>query len=147
MEIRKVCKEDHDAVFQILSEAMGSSYLGLMEEEFSRAISGEYQGFVAMLDGRLVGYACLRSIVETWKLETLATHAEYRSRGIGSAVIVFIEEFVRSSGKKVINLDTDPDDLRTVNFYLRNGFKVSGYVENEYAPGVTKIHLSRLLMS
>lgn len=145
MRIRNIKPSDKEDIFEILKEAMSPQYLPLMNEEFDKILNGEYIGFVAIDDTTTLGYACIRPLVETYKLETIAVNQNMRNKGIGSELIIAISNYVRDNSKRIINVDTDSSDIRTINFYLRNGFRISGYVNDEYMGGVTQVHLSLTL--
>lgn len=72
---------------------------------------------------KCIGFLSLRSQIHSLYLETLQLIPEYRRRGIGAKLLVFIEDIAREQKKAKIR-------LRVINgnparsLYYRNGFKV-----------------------
>lgn len=154
-KIRPVLEQDREEVMTILAGSLSQQYLPMMTDEFNHAVAGGYLGFVAVNKfhssedssedacERVVGYACARRIVETYKLETIAVDSNMRGKNIGSLLIDRVSNCLAESGVQVLNVDTDVTDSEVVRFYLRNGFNVSGMVLSEYMPGITQVHLSK----
>ncbi|KGO85074.1 acetyltransferase [Flavobacterium rivuli WB 3.3-2 = DSM 21788] len=66
----------------------------------------------------------------------------YRKTGIGSLILKHTEDAAREKGATVAMLDTF--DFQAEGFYLKNGYKVIGEVQN-FPPGHRRIYLSKKL--
>lgn len=61
-------------------------------------------------------------------LGELWVHPEHRGRGVGGRVIEFLKEFARQKGYSRVDVSAPPDPKwdRTVEFYTRQGFVLTG---------------------
>lgn len=66
-------------------------------------------------DGKLLGWVSAISQYrgKTWELHPLVVHPDYRSRGIGRALVTDIEDRVRERGGVTIYLGSDDEDNMT----------------------------------
>ena len=56
-----------------------------------------------------------------------------------------MEKFTRNKGMKIITLDTSPDNIEALIFYLKNGFRICGYRDKLEEKGKPTIYLSKKL--
>lgn len=80
------------------------------------------------IDGRIVSFIMFTCLDGTINMSIMGTHPDYRGRGIGTALINYFFDYVRSMGFEYIRLFTVPPDVKpsyqeTVDFYYRNGFR------------------------
>ncbi|MCA9245251.1 MAG: GNAT family N-acetyltransferase [Phycisphaerales bacterium] len=59
---------------------------------------------------------------DTWYLNVLATHPEYRGRGFASALLRIADELARASGKERISLIMSDANEGARRLYTRNGY-------------------------
>jgi GNAT superfamily N-acetyltransferase len=71
-------------------------------------------------------FTCLDGIIN---ISIMGTHPDYRGKGLGTAIINYFFEYVKSLGFKYIKVFTVPPDVKisykeTMSFYEKNGFKI-----------------------
>ena len=121
METRHLITDDLESAFQINEE-----YLSASRKEFFRWYKQNPDLFMGVFDDELLVGICYgmnwERQAECVILEGIATiHSHWRS-GAGSLLIKFFEEQVKKRGMKRVTLGSAPD-LKTENFYLKNGYK------------------------
>lgn len=90
--------------------------------------------FLAMLDGKIVGYVKLGTATSPEQLngkpaieiERLYVDKNLQSQKIGAALMNHLVEFAKMQGKKVIWLGVWKKNVRAVAFYEREGFRKFG---------------------
>jgi len=147
MMIREVSKSDGGKIFEFLQDGIGSEYLDQVTQEFMDAISGRLYGFVAANGDNILGYITCQRDVQTYRIGTIAVRSSSRGKGIGTTLINHLIDYLNREGADVntLNVVTDADAGDNIRFYSRCGFKISGYVNDEFIPGIGQVHLTRTL--
>jgi GNAT superfamily N-acetyltransferase len=100
-------------------------------------------GHIAVVDereGRIVGYAYYApaSMTDrTWYLYWIAVTREIQAKGIGSGLLSYAENEIRSQNGRVLFIETSslPHYDPTRRFYLKQGYEVTGVLHDYYADG------------
>lgn len=100
--------------------------------------------FVAVEDGRIVGVGYCepeRMTSGTWNLLAIGVLAKRRGRGIGGAMMRYLEDRLRSGGERILIVETmgTPAFMRTRAFYSANGYAEEARIREFYEPGGDKI--------
>ena len=100
--------------------------------------------FVAVADGQVVGFGYCepeRMTSGTWNLLAIGILAGYRGRGIGRAMMRYLEDRLRTGGARVLIVETmgTPAYARTRAFYRFNGYAEEARIREFYEPGGDKI--------
>ena len=100
--------------------------------------------FVAVADGQVVGFGYCepeRMTSGTWNLLAIGILARYRGRGIGGAMMRYLENRLRTGGQRVLIVETmgTPAFARTRAFYRSNGYAEEARIREFYEPGGDKI--------
>lgn len=100
--------------------------------------------FVAVADGQVVGFGYCepeRMTSGTWNLLAIGVLASYRGRGIGGAMMRYLEDRLRTGGARVLIVETmgTPAYTRTRTFYRSNGYAEEARIREFYEPGGDKI--------
>jgi len=96
--------------------------MGITQESVHSRIVASCKGWLCETDDRAVGFAI--GDKKTGEMWVIAVLPEYINRGIGSKLIVLVEEWLFSNGWPAIWLTTDIDDsLRAYTFYRKHGWK------------------------
>lgn len=100
--------------------------------------------FVPVSDGRVVGFGYSepeRMTSGTWNLLAIAILARYRGRGIGAAMMSYLEDRLRTAGERVLIVETmgTPAFQRTRAFYRANGYAEEARIREFYEPGGDKV--------
>jgi ribosomal protein S18 acetylase RimI-like enzyme len=83
----------------------------------------------------------------TFDLYWIAVDSDFQKQGVGSKLLVFLDEAVRTRGGRMILADTStiPHYEKTQKFYLKNGFIEAARVLDYYHPGNDRITFCRIL--
>jgi ribosomal protein S18 acetylase RimI-like enzyme len=83
----------------------------------------------------------------TFDLYWIAVDSDFQKQGVGSKLLVFLDEAVRTRGGRMILADTStiPHYEKTQKFYLKNGFIEAARVLDYYHPGNDRITFCRRL--
>ena len=97
-----------------------------------------------------IGYICYGPTPMTqgtFDLYWIAVDSEFQKQGVGSKLLVFLDEAVRTRGGRMILADTStiPHYEKTQKFYLKNGFIEAARVLDYYHPGNDRITFCRIL--
>lgn len=141
--IVSISKELHTNLIKIALQDIGSMYEAAIRDELEDIARGKNFGVCAMDNGEPVGYAIVRKTVDTYHLLTLAVNKAHRSKGFGSLMLDSIFAEIERQGGKILNVVTDADANESLRFYLKNGFALTGIVQDEFIPGVAQAHLTR----
>lgn len=95
--------------------------------------------------GRLTGFAIMSYGDEKAHLQLLAVHAAHRSRGVGSALLSWLEATARVAGIGVIQLETRAQNLQARAFYISHGFIELGLREGYYQGVEDAVRMSKNL--
>jgi len=91
-----------------------------------------------------IGYICYGPTPMTqgtFDLYWIAVDSDFQKQGVGSKLLVFLEEAVRTRGGRIILADTStiPHYEKTQKFYLKNGFIEAARISDYYHPGNDRI--------
>jgi ribosomal protein S18 acetylase RimI-like enzyme len=91
---------------------------------------------VARRDGKLIGHAL---IIETgepaaFELKSLAVQAQFRSRGVGAALVQATIARCRERNGHSLLVATAAASIRALKFYQRQGFRISRVIRDFYTP-------------
>ena len=144
--VRLTPAHDRDRLLAIAAQDMSPAYRHAFVHELDRVARGTARGICALDDATPVGYAIYRRTVQTFALDTLAVERTRRGAGIGAALLDAVCSALQPARPTVLNAVTDAAAQDIVAFYLRHGFHLAGYVEDEFLLGVTQAHLTRELL-
>ena len=96
--------------------------------------SGDYLALLAVRGGRVIGYAGISESCALYAggvfgtLQEFYVVPDYREAGVGGALLAAVREHARTGGWVRIELCTPPlpEFARTLTFYERHGFEVTG---------------------
>ena len=132
--------DDHDAVVALLNlitDDLGPEVLAVASAKPSRIMH------VARDGTRPIGVIIL-ALIE-WSgdahLRFLAVDAAYRDRGIGAALVAWARETATAAGMRRLYVDTSHDNVRGMQFYIRQGFIPEVCRFDFYKPGLHQVNL------
>ena len=140
MNIRKMEQRDRAEVIEMMREFYSSPAVlsngsqEIFEADFDNCVSDSpyIEGFVCENDGTIQGYAMVAKSFSTefgkpcmW-IEDLYIKKEYRSLGIGNAIMSYIIEKYTDC---IFRLEVEEENENAVRLYKKHGFDVLPYVE------------------
>ena len=116
----------------------------LATERLEKGAESGYEFVIAEVDGATVAYACFGLIpctLYSFDLYWIATHEDYRGKGIGKIVLKEVEKSVSALGGKAIYVETSylPKYEPTRAFYLKNDYIEKARFEDFYNEGDDKV--------
>jgi len=107
---------------------------GAVEElRIERALGGD-RLFVAECDGRVAGYAAVGEADGALVLDQLVVAASDQGRGVGNALLDWVEGYGVSRGLRCVRVPAEGTDARAREFYMRRGYlEAGGAIERELA--------------
>ena len=130
--IRKLRKDDFTQVTQLLSLLMGEfkldkrEYREIWNKNFT---SDHYKGFVAIIDGKIVGYIDVIFFQDIahggvlGQIQNFIVHPQYRGRGFGEALLNYVIDFAKKNNFLELHVWTEFDNKRAIALYERLGFE------------------------
>jgi ribosomal protein S18 acetylase RimI-like enzyme len=132
--------DDHATVvvlLNLITDDLGSDVLAVANAKPSRIVH------VARDGDATVGVIIL-ALIE-WSgdahLRFLAVDAAYRGRGIGAALVAWARETATAAGMRRLYVDTSHDNVRGMQFYIRQGFIPEVCRFDFYKPGLHQVNL------
>lgn len=124
-QIRSIAETDRQWIRAVAVEEWGSD---LVVAHGERYYVSQQPGFVAEINGALVGLATFQVHGEDCELTSLVSKVE--GRGIGGALINGIISAARAAGCTRLFLITTNDNLHALRFYQRRGFTLAALYPN-----------------
>lgn len=89
----------------------------------------------------IVYYAPERMTEGTYNLYLIAVDAALQSKGIGAALMAYVEKVLATAGHRILLVETSdlPEFQRTRNFYTRIGYTEEARIREFYGAGEGKV--------
>jgi ribosomal protein S18 acetylase RimI-like enzyme len=116
----------------------------LPEEWLAKGAASGYEFLFADIDGKPVAYSCYGLIpctLHSYDLYWIATHQDYKNRGIGCALLRETEKAIQKAGGITIYVETSSRDqyAPTRAFYENNSYILKARYEDFYDRGDDKV--------
>lgn len=116
----------------------------LAEERLSKGESSGYEFLFAEVNGKTVAYSCYGLIpctLHSYDLYWIATHQDFKNRGIGRALLRETEKAIKKAGGTGIYVETSSREqyAPTRAFYEKNGYILKARFEDYYDMGDDKV--------
>lgn len=72
---------------------------------------------------------------EKWVITCIAVTPENKGKGVGSKLLLVVEAEARKHGAIKLFVHTNKNDERVIRFYLKNGYRTAGTINNYYYDG------------
>ncbi len=122
----------------------------LIDDRLARGGDSDYEFVFADIDGQPVGYACYGEIECTagsHDLYWIAVRNDQRGQGVGRALMQRVEQRIAEAGGMRLYIDTSSRAQYepTRKFYERCGCIAEAVLKDFYAPGDSKVIMSKAL--
>ncbi len=84
-------------------------------------------------DGTVLAYGGMLTVLDEGQITNIATHPEYRRRGLGEAVVRALIEYGEQNGINVISLEVRESNVGAIALYEKLGFEKVGIRKNFYS--------------
>jgi len=132
MEIKIVENNDLEKLYELNNLFENNNTLEDMKKYFEQ--NNHEIICIAYLNNIAVGYCTgiiIKSICYKYKrleIEALFVKEEYRQKGIGNALIKFIEKEALSKNIKHLHIQTNGENIKTIKFYENLGYNKTGEI-------------------
>jgi ribosomal-protein-alanine N-acetyltransferase len=100
---------------------------------------------VVTLGGELAGFGIMEYLESHAYLALLAVHSSHQRRGIGGALVRWLEEAARAAGAERIRIEARQDNEAARCFYNELGYGEIAIREGRYSDGVHGVVLEKWL--
>ena len=102
-----------------------------------QALIGEFNNefshfFAREIDGKIVGYACVRIMYEEAQICNIAVLPEHRRQGIATELLKTVAAFAVEKGCERAELEVNVANLPAVEMYRKCGYNEEGIRKNFY---------------
>lgn len=95
-------------------------------------VGGIGRGFVCLEDDRVVAYGGVMIAADEAQILNIATHPDFRGRGLGKAIVSAILDCSKSEGAAVISLEVRESNVTAIRLYEAFGFCEAGRIKKYY---------------
>ncbi len=131
VEIRRFETRDLEAISQIEEACFDDPYPQYFLGQLAEANPETF--LVALLEGRIVGYAVVDRWADHDHLISIAVLPEHRRRGIAQQLLARLED--QLSNKRPVRLEVRRNNKPAIQFYTKNGYMYVGVEERYYRDG------------
>jgi [ribosomal protein S18]-alanine N-acetyltransferase len=83
-------------------------------------------GFVAVADGRLLGFSIGKLVAGVGELESVAVEENMRGQGIGRALLSAVVDWAKSNGAERVELEVRASNSGAIRLYAQAGLRREG---------------------
>jgi len=105
-------------------------------------------------DGRILAYAQVRVDPDAVELDNIDVAGEHQRKGIGTAMVDFVESLAKNLGKQYVTLGTSRNTKtgkpwKSYSFWLKLGYAVDGETQTEVGDenGFTEIRFRKRVLT
>lgn len=131
MEIRRAISDDAVGIGEL--EELIFSDPWDRKDIFSYICSDTGMCYTAKKDGKIVAYIIGRIIAPEGEIYRIATHPEYRRRGIAYRLLDYAVKTERGRGLECLFLEVRSKNIAARNLYHSYGFRQMGERKNYYS--------------
>ncbi|HRE40227.1 MAG TPA: GNAT family N-acetyltransferase [Ignavibacteria bacterium] len=154
--IRNLEKQDREKILKILCDTGNFNdgeieiAMELIDVYLNKPEQKDYEIFVDENENQIRGYICIgqRPLTEgTFDLYWIAVNPEIQSKGVGSGLVKYIEEFIKSLTGRIILIETSGKESyeKERKFYEKNGYDLHYTIKDFYRPGDDLVVYSKYL--
>ena len=90
-------------------------------------------GFAAIVDGAVAGYIGFLGVLDELEVTNVATHPEFRRRGVGRALVSALLDYARRESFRRVTLEVRASNAPAIALYESLGFTPCGIRKGFYA--------------
>ena len=87
---------------------------------------------VAKIDDTVVGYITYSVVLDEVQIANVATHPDFRKRGIGKDLLTTLFNLAKENDMHIITLEVRQSNIPAINLYEKCGYELSGRRKNYY---------------
>jgi len=122
-----------------------SDYKHITKDTLKRRIE-EKAVILAEVDGKPAGYLRVEYLwLVVPYVSHVSVHEKHRKKGVGTAMIKFLEEYLRRRGHKVLYSSSQANEREPQMWHRRIGFEECGYIAGINEGGIGEIIFRKML--
>lgn len=103
------------------------------EDAFKEELSNTLALYtVAAIDGKVIGYGGLWTILDEGHITNIAVHPEFQGQGIASLILHNLEVSCKEKGILSLTLEVRASNYKAQGLYSKFGFVIQGLRKNYY---------------
>ena len=130
IEVRRIEREDIPALAEIERLCFESPW---SEESLELLLQGRNVGLVALCDGCVAAYGGLICVLDEGQISNIATHPEYRRRGLARAIMEEIDRYSLENGIVYLSLEVRESNSPARLLYASCGWSDAGIRKGFYS--------------
>lgn len=103
------------------------------EKALQILLQGKNAGFVAEIDGFVAAYGGMLTVLDEGQITNIATHPDYRRRGLAKAIMNAIDIFATENGIVYLSLEVREQNAAARSLYVSGGWREAGIRKNFYS--------------
>ncbi len=150
IDVRWCQPEDRQTVLSFLADTgfFRPDEIDIAREVLDSALAegpkGHYQSFVAEMEGQTVGWVCYGPTpctIGTYDIYWIGVSSACQGKGIGRALMAFVEQAIRDSGGRLFVVETSGRESYTPTrrFYEALGYQQAAGIPDFYGPGDPRV--------
>jgi ribosomal-protein-alanine N-acetyltransferase len=144
--IRKMCRSDLDIVSELAMLANPFA----TKEKYRKHILDELKenpdlSFVAVENGRVVGYVQAEVRNDQAVLEDIAVAKEYQGKGIGKQLLNKELKVLKRKSARTVLAEVHYKCASAIPFYYKHNFRITGFVQDYFGIGHDTVILKLVL--
>jgi len=112
---------------------------------FARTQGDNVRGFVAEVNGRVVGYIAVSFEPDSrlGSINMASVDPDYQRKGIGSMLMEAALEFLKLRGARKVCAAVSHVNRPAIMYYMKHGFIPEGFLRDHFSKGLHEIYMSR----
>lgn len=98
--------------------------------------------YIYQVEGKVIGFTSIKEKSEVMRLEKLYVLPENHHRGVGAALLSFVEQEARNRGFDIVELNVNRRNS-ACSFYLKKGFEIYQEIDIPYYSFVLDDYIMR----
>ena len=129
IEIKQIAREDVPFVAEIERLCFSDPW---SEKSFEILLDGKNVGLVALVDGVVAAYVGLICVLDEGQITNIATHPDYRRRGLARALLRAVDDYSQKNGIVLLSLEVREQNASARSLYESEGWQNVGARKNFY---------------
>ena len=127
--IRQVCEDDIPAIADIESRCFSEPW---SEKSLLLLTDGRGIGFVALVDGSVVGYGGMMTVLDEGQITNIAILPAFRRLGLGRALVQALQKYAKSNSFSLLSLEVRESNIPAISLYESCGWEKQGIRKGFY---------------
>ncbi len=124
LEIKKMTSAHIEEIAELEKECFSSPW---SEDGLKSELDNNFaRFFVALCDGKIVGYIGSHNVLGEVYITNVAVFPEFRRNGVGSALVEYLLDQMKSENAEFVTLEVRKSNLNAVSLYEKCGFEKVG---------------------